>query len=160
MRFLLWGAPAALIVFAVSSVNLPDGKISRLACLLGDASYSIYLFQFFALPMWARMMWNLGAEQIPFDVNLLILTSLVVMTGLAGWFVIERPLGKMMRMVLKTQLSRFRRSRRGARWLTAQKVRNGSVLRCWINHKTDMAGDFPTLNDNLEKRPSFRKSRG
>jgi exopolysaccharide production protein ExoZ len=111
IRFLLWGAPAALIVFAISSVNLPDGKISRLACLLGDASYSIYLFQFFALPMWARTMWNFGAAQIPFDVNLLILTSLVVITGLAGWFVIERPLGKMMRMVLKTQLSRFRPSR-------------------------------------------------
>jgi hypothetical protein len=61
--------------------------------------------------MWARMMWNFGAAQIPFDVNLLILTSLVVITGLAGWFVIERPLGKMMRMVLKTQLSRFRPSR-------------------------------------------------
>jgi exopolysaccharide production protein ExoZ len=107
VRFLLWGVPAALIVFAASSARLPEGRVSRLACLLGDASYSIYLFQFFALPMWARVLRSLGAEAIPFDLNVVGLTGLVTATGLAGWFFIERPLGKMMRNLLWSQLSLF-----------------------------------------------------
>jgi hypothetical protein len=35
------------------------------------------------------------------------LTGLVTATGLAGWFFIERPLGKMMRNLLWSQLSLF-----------------------------------------------------
>jgi peptidoglycan/LPS O-acetylase OafA/YrhL len=109
MRFLFWGVPAALIVFALSSANLPEGKLSRFACFIGDASYSIYLFQFFALPLWARVMWSLGAESIPFDVNVLSLTALVTATGLAGWLFIERPLGKLTRILLGSRLPQRRR---------------------------------------------------
>ena len=109
MRFLFWGVPAALIVFALSSANLPEGKLSRFACFVGDASYSIYLFQFFALPLWARVMWSLGAESIPFDVNVLGLTALATATGLAGWFFIERPLGKLTRVLLGSRLPQRRR---------------------------------------------------
>jgi peptidoglycan/LPS O-acetylase OafA/YrhL len=65
--------------------------------VLGDASYSIYLFQFFALPAWARVMRAAGAEAIPFDASVLILTALVTASGYACWLLLERPLGAVTR---------------------------------------------------------------
>jgi exopolysaccharide production protein ExoZ len=97
LRFLLWGIPAALIVFGMSRVSLPEGRATRLMSVLGDASYSIYLFQFFALPAWARVMRIAGAETLPFDANVLILTALVTATGYGCWLLLERPLGTVAR---------------------------------------------------------------
>jgi exopolysaccharide production protein ExoZ len=97
LRFLLWGIPAALVVFGMSSVSIPEGGFGRLMSVLGDASYSIYLFQFFALPGWARVMCAAGAEAIPFDANVLILTALVTASGYGCWLLLERPLGTVAR---------------------------------------------------------------
>lgn len=93
LRFLLWGIPAALIVFGMSSVAIPEGLFGKLMSVLGDASYSIYLFQFFALPAWARVMRAAGAEAIPFDADVLVLTALVTGSGYGCWLLLERPLG-------------------------------------------------------------------
>src|SRR4029077_314069 len=93
LRFLLWGIPAALVVLGMSSVSIPEGRFGRLMSVLGDASYSIYLFQFFALPGWARVMRAAGAEVIPFDASVLILTALVTASGYGCWLLLERPLG-------------------------------------------------------------------
>lgn len=97
LRFLLWGIPAALVVFGMSSVSIPRGRFGGLMSVLGDASYSIYLFQFFALPAWARVMRAAGAEAIPFDAGVLILTALVTASGYACWLLLERPLGTVAR---------------------------------------------------------------
>ena len=93
VRFLLWGIPAACIVLGMSSVNIPEGRFGKLMSVLGDASYSIYLFQFFALPAWARAMRIAGAEVFPFDANVLGLTVLVTASGYLCWLLLERPLG-------------------------------------------------------------------
>jgi exopolysaccharide production protein ExoZ len=97
LRFMSWGIPAALIVFGMSSVNIPDGRFAKFMSVLGDASYSIYLFQFFALPAWARVMRIAGAEAIPFDAAVLVLTALVTASGYLCWLLLERPLGAVAR---------------------------------------------------------------
>jgi exopolysaccharide production protein ExoZ len=101
LRFLLWGIPAALVVFGMSSVSISEGRVGKLMSALGDASYSIYLFQFFALPGWARVMRATGADAIPFDADVLILTALVTASGYGCWLLLERPLGTVARSWLK-----------------------------------------------------------
>jgi exopolysaccharide production protein ExoZ len=114
LRFLLWGIPAALIVLAMCGARVPDGRVGKLASLLGDASYSIYLFQFFALPAWARAMRAVQAEAITFDVNVLILTILVTVSGVACWFLLERPLNSIARNLVRVAIARFRHRSRAA----------------------------------------------
>jgi peptidoglycan/LPS O-acetylase OafA/YrhL len=97
LRVLKWGIPTALIVFAMSSIELPEGRPGKLLSILGDASYSIYLFQFFALPGWARVMQAAGGEAIAFDVDVVILTVLVTASGFFCWLFLERPLGTVAR---------------------------------------------------------------
>ena len=100
LRFVAWGIPAALVVLAMRNVVIPDGAFARLATMLGDASYSIYLSQFFALPAWARVMRVAGAQAVPFDLNVMLLTVLVTVTGFYGWLLIERPIGRLARSLL------------------------------------------------------------
>lgn len=97
LRVLKWGIPTALIVFAMSSIDIPEGRVAKPLCILGDASYSIYLFQFFALPAFARVMQAAGADAIAFDVNVVILTVLVTASGFFCWLLLERPLGTVAR---------------------------------------------------------------
>ena len=97
LRVLKWGIPTALIVWAMSSIEIPEGYSRKLLSSLGDASYSIYLFQFFALPGWARVMQAAGAKDIAFDANVVILTILVTISGFCCWFLLERPLGTVAR---------------------------------------------------------------
>jgi exopolysaccharide production protein ExoZ len=97
LRLLKWGIPTALIVFAMSSIDIPEGRVAKPLCILGDASYSIYLFQFFALPAFARVMQAAGAAAIAFDVNVVILTVLVTASGFFCWLLLERPLGTVAR---------------------------------------------------------------
>jgi exopolysaccharide production protein ExoZ len=97
LRFIGWGIPSALIVLGMRSVAVAPGILARAAIVLGDASYSIYLWQFFALPGWAQVMRISGAVAFPFDINVLILTALVTLTGLGGWLLIERPITKLAR---------------------------------------------------------------
>ena len=97
LRFVAWGIPSALIVLAMRNVAIPSGIFASTAIVLGDASYSIYLFQFFALPGWAQVMRISGAAVIPFDFSVLILTVLVTLTGLGSYLLIERPVTKLVR---------------------------------------------------------------
>jgi exopolysaccharide production protein ExoZ len=97
LRVLKWGIPMALIVLAMSSIDLPEGRPRKLLAVLGDASYSIYLFQFFALPGWGRVMQAAGAHAMAFDVNVVILTGLVTGSGFFCWLLLERPLGTVAR---------------------------------------------------------------
>lgn len=106
LRFMLWGIPAALVVFATCGADALEGRFRRLMSMMGDASYSIYLFQFFALPGWARLMSAVGAEAIPFDADVLILTALVTVSGVGCWFLVERPLGRLARRFLAADRKR------------------------------------------------------
>lgn len=82
-RVMLWGIPAALIVYgAVTFENALRGRIVAWLCVIGSASYSIYLFHPLVTefhhdwPGWVRL---IGAFAI----------------GLAAWAFFERPLLKL-----------------------------------------------------------------
>jgi exopolysaccharide production protein ExoZ len=94
LRFIAWGVPSGLIVLGTRNITITSGNLAAVAVALGEASYSIYLFQFFALPGWAQIMRIAGAAAIPFDIDVIILTSAVTLSGVAGWFLIERPISK------------------------------------------------------------------
>lgn len=67
-RVILWGIPAMMIVFGL--VNLPQYK-NTLLMKLGDASYSIYLFQVFAYLLFYKTLTLLHASH-RFDVLYMI----------------------------------------------------------------------------------------
>ena len=88
-----WGIPATLIVWGTLSIQLnPSWRVS-LGKLLGDASYSIYLFQVVALPVLALVL-KLALREHKIPVNLaagiLIFGSIAVSVGC--WYIIERPM--------------------------------------------------------------------
>lgn len=78
-RVFSWGVPAALIVFgALSFEDRLSSRLARPFVLLGNASYSIYLFHL-----------------IPVRVITYHWTAALaggILTGLAAWWLIERPL--------------------------------------------------------------------
>jgi exopolysaccharide production protein ExoZ len=92
LRLAGWGLPMAMIFFATCTMKLPGNRTTRTLGLLGNASYSIYLFQFFALPAWGLAMARLHARVLPFDVDVLILTALVTLSGLVFWLLVEQPI--------------------------------------------------------------------
>jgi len=100
LRSLVWGVPAALLVLGICSTDLPKSKLLHVGVILGDASYSIYLFQFFALPAAAFLMRKAGLGVVSFDVDVLILTGVVTMAGVGGWRLVERPLTRGVRQLM------------------------------------------------------------
>jgi len=78
VRVLVWGIPAALIVFGL--VNLPQYDLPLLA-RLGDASYSIYLIQVFTIPVFYKAMKALGPPAAAGD---LYAVAAFVTTAFAG----------------------------------------------------------------------------
>lgn len=89
-RFLLWGLPAAGIVYAFASLKamFPKGFL-----VLGDASYSIYLVQVFTIKIAYKALALLSIEGIlPPTINTLIVIAFTLVTGLVAYFVLERRL--------------------------------------------------------------------
>ena len=87
-RVIIWGVPSALIVYgAISTAQVK----SELGKLLGDASYSIYLIQFFSIPLFYKLL-------IYFDIRLnsdflsLLCLFTTVIGGTLLYFVVEKPL--------------------------------------------------------------------
>lgn len=111
LRFFLWGIPTALIVFAASSSRGSNSRFAGLLSKLGDASYSIYLFQFFALPAWARAMQAIGTGPLSFELNVALLTILVTVSGVGCWFFLERPLTRLAQDTFRPEISRARHLR-------------------------------------------------
>lgn len=93
-RVWCWGIPCALLL--ASTVHLApscQGRIGRFLVLLGDASYSIYLFQVFALPVVAVALRELRIPHIlPIDLAIVILWMLACTAGVICWACIEKPL--------------------------------------------------------------------
>ncbi len=95
-RFVLWGLPAALILFGAAALRVRRANATLL--MLGDASYSIYLFQVFALPGIAVLFRLLRLQAfLPFDLLVILLTVLATAAGVLCWYALERPIGKALR---------------------------------------------------------------
>jgi peptidoglycan/LPS O-acetylase OafA/YrhL len=94
IRTLVFGFGATLIVAALvelerqSRVRIP-GWLRR----LGDASYSIYLVHFFALSLFAKVIWaGGGARILPAPVAFVVLAGLALIVGMVCYVGVERPL--------------------------------------------------------------------
>ena len=93
-RILAWGIPCALLVASVVWWNPRcDGPIGRALVPVGDASYSIYLFQVFALPAIAIALRAAHTpSRLPVDVAIALLWLLSCAAGMGCWAFFERPL--------------------------------------------------------------------
>ncbi|MDR3773347.1 MAG: acyltransferase family protein, partial [Terracidiphilus sp.] len=101
LQALEWGIPATLVVWGTLSLQLrPSWRVS-LGKLLGDASYSIYLFQVFALPGLALALKTvLRGHTIPVDLAACILACLAVAVSVGCWYMLERPMTRFLNAAL------------------------------------------------------------
>jgi len=91
---ILWaGVPAALLVYGAAkfSSGRSERAATRICCALGDASYSIYLIQFFTLPVIARVIHAAFQGQTP---NLIFFAGFLgtLLIGYVCYLYLERPL--------------------------------------------------------------------
>jgi peptidoglycan/LPS O-acetylase OafA/YrhL len=103
-RVLVWGLPASLIVAGlVLSRTAGHQKVSRAFCVLGDASYSLYLVHPFVFVFPRRVVPDLAhAVMSPWIYALLLLSGSVATALLVHRFV-EKPVIR----ILRAGLARF-----------------------------------------------------
>jgi len=95
-RLLTWGLPLALAAYGAINISLPRAnRVVRALETIGDASYSVYLTQFLALPATTVVL----ARILPELHGLLACTSFVVGTsgvavlvGIATFYWVEKPM--------------------------------------------------------------------
>lgn len=93
-----WGIPLSLVFVGTLWAQCTcEGVLGRILVLLGEASYSIYLFQVFALALFVIVLRHVGAGALPAGVSILALCALSCLAGVACWRFLERPLGRWVR---------------------------------------------------------------
>jgi exopolysaccharide production protein ExoZ len=90
-RALAWGMPAAALVAGAVLTHLPALYQSRLLLLLGNASYSIYLSHHLPMMLLARYLKKGWFAWVPPDLLALVAIVVTIGVGVAGYFMIERP---------------------------------------------------------------------
>lgn len=98
-RVVVWGGPGVLILYAVLGLEarVPFRRF-RLALLLGNASYSIYLAHVLVLPVVLGRMTNLVLPGYGQWLVLVLLVSMGIASGVAVWWLVER---KILRILLE-----------------------------------------------------------
>jgi peptidoglycan/LPS O-acetylase OafA/YrhL len=93
-RVVAWGLPSACLMAGVLWCDWPfTSRLGRLLVVLGDASYSIYLFQVFALPGFARLFSAVHLDRwINIDALVLLIGACSCAAGLVTWKLVEQPL--------------------------------------------------------------------
>jgi exopolysaccharide production protein ExoZ len=108
-RVLTWGLPLAMVALGAVNWPLPGGEpVVRSLTAFGDASYSIYLTQFLALPPAAKLLTHLFGEPTPPLKSALCILTLIAISlgvGLSTYRLIEIPLTR----AAKRTLTRSRR---------------------------------------------------
>lgn len=100
LRFVLWGVPAALIVFSALSLEKHDKYVDRpWLTLLGDASFSIYLFHPFALQGVGKISLKIGLHGTEWLDCASVLCAAIVATagGVLVHTQIEKPINAWLR---------------------------------------------------------------
>lgn len=104
-RVWCWGIPCAFLLAGI--VRLAPscrGRIGKSLVILGDASYSIYLFQVFALPVIAIALRYVKVTKVmPTDIGIAILWVMTCAAGVVCWISVEQPL---MAFIRRSQNSR------------------------------------------------------
>lgn len=92
-RFILWGGPSLLVVYGAISIELRRGLPSiKSLKLLGDASYSIYLFHPFVLTIVSSPL-----AKFPAVISVAAVVCAGAAIGLVVFYTLERPLLALMR---------------------------------------------------------------
>ena len=89
-RFLCWGLPLALVVYA--SINAPTLLPLRTFRVLGDASYSIYLTQFCTIAPVAGVLNSILHSPVQKVVATFALVTVAIGGGMVAYYLAERPL--------------------------------------------------------------------
>jgi peptidoglycan/LPS O-acetylase OafA/YrhL len=103
VRFVLWGAPAALAVAGALALREGRGVGMRVAAALGDASYAIYLTHGFVMTAYARALKSEGvAALLPPAVWIALVLAAVVVLGWCAHVLVERRLTAWIKPLLRS----------------------------------------------------------
>jgi exopolysaccharide production protein ExoZ len=93
IRFISWGVPAALVVYAALGIRSIHSSLEKFSLYLGDASYSIYLTHGFVMVSYAKL---IKSEAIRESVPLILWMSAAfvasITLGLLAYQFVERPI--------------------------------------------------------------------
>jgi len=106
-RVLGWGLPCALLVAGTVWMNgTLDHRVGRFTVMLGDASYSIYLFQVFALPCFAFVFTALHlVSRLPIDLIVFVVAAGSCAAGVLVSRFLERPMTDLARRYVRGKSS-------------------------------------------------------
>lgn len=100
LRFLLFGLPAAMVVYGSLAVGRAASPLGRALGTLGDASYALYLTHGFVMTAYARLLQRPTiAHALPLAAWMLLVTAFAIALGIATHVLIERPLSRAVRAV-------------------------------------------------------------
>ena len=98
----------AVLAIALSVIAERFGLIgqSRILKFLGDASYSIYLYQALGLLIAEHLIWESHIHGLPIMVHAVVDIVLSILLGVCGYVVVERPITRLARHLLSRRADR------------------------------------------------------
>jgi exopolysaccharide production protein ExoZ len=100
-RVLAWGVPSTFIVICFLKISRPKNMMQLWMVFLGDASYSIYISHFLVMISYARLLKNTRLADFSQTSILPVVVALCVVLGAAAHLVVELPLLRLSRILLK-----------------------------------------------------------
>ena len=92
LRFLAWGVPALMIVYAGLSVGRVSSRAGRLLPLLGNASYSIYLTHAIVMTSYAKLIKTESfSHYLPPLAWMAVAVAVALAIGIATYKLVEQP---------------------------------------------------------------------
>jgi hypothetical protein len=88
-RILHFGLPSLVLILGIASINQSK---NRFLLALGEASYSSYLFQFFAIPILFKMAEHFPIIRAHGDILVILFTLISVTAGQVLYLIVERKL--------------------------------------------------------------------
>lgn len=109
-RYAAFGIPCAMILTGCLVIGFRcDGFMGRKLSLIGDASYSIYLFQAFSIPVAAYALRMMGLGRLPPDPLAVAIAILGCIGGMLCWLLLEKPLTERLRRLVAREPARVAR---------------------------------------------------
>ena len=95
VRYVAWGVPAALLVFAALNLRTSTGAAGRALDFIGGASYSIYLTHAISIAVYAKTIKNEAIAQIlPPALWIALATAASMAIGMLSYKLIEQPISQ------------------------------------------------------------------
>jgi exopolysaccharide production protein ExoZ len=106
-RFAAFGIPCAMILTGCLAIGFRcDGLVGRMLSVIGDASYSIYLFQAFSVPGAAYVLRMVGLGRLPPNPLAVAIAILGCVGGMLCWLLLEKPLTDRLRRLVAREPGR------------------------------------------------------